>query len=413
MSDPAAAEVEAALREVFRDEWAEVVAVLARAFGDPDLAEDAAQEAFSDAARSWSRGLPDNPGGWITTVARRRAVDRVRRDARRDAKQRLASSAVSDAAEPDLCDEPVDDDVLRLVFACCHPALDRAAQVALTLRLVAGIETRAIARAFLVPESTMSQRILRTKRKIRAAGIPLRTPDEHELPDRLGAVMSVVMLVFNEGYVATESDELDRPDLCDEAIRLGRLLLDLVPEEPEVRGAVALMLLIAARRPARVDASGALVPIGEQDRGRWDVELITEGLALVRECLRIGRPGPHQLQAAINAVHADAPSAESTDWIQILALHDQLLALAPSPIVELNRAVAIAEVDGPAVALAIVEGLDLATYQPWHATRADLLRRLGHYPEAAAAYGVAIELTSNAGEERLLRRRLRALGQYG
>jgi RNA polymerase sigma-70 factor, ECF subfamily len=305
--------------------------------------------------------------------------------------------------------EPVDDDLLRLVFTCCHPALDPPAQVALTLRLVVGVETAAIARAFLVPEATMTQRLVRAKRKIRAANIPFRMPDHAELPDRLAAVLAVVALAFNEGYLATAGPDLDRPDLADESIHLGRLLARLMPDEPEVRGLLALMLLVTARRAARRGIDGSLVPLPEQDRDRWDQDLVAEGQQLVRGCLRQGHPGPYQIHAAINAVHSDAPVAGDPDWQQILTLYDQLLEIAPSPIAELNRAVAVAEVEGPLVALEAVDRLDLDRYHLWHATRADLLRRCGRPDEAALALRRATELTDNPGERQLLERRRREL----
>ena len=398
------------LDRVFRDEWGRVVAVLARAFGDLDLAEDAAQEAFAEASAAWSStGPPRNPGGWITTVARRRAVDRIRRETARHAKYSQAATVPHESEWPglDVGGESVDDDVLRLVFTCCHPSLDQASQVALTLRLVAGIDTAAIGRGFLVSEATMSQRLLRAKRKIRAAKIPFRMPDDSELTDRLAPVLAVVHLIFNEGYIAASGDQLDRPDLCDEASYLGRLMTQLMPDEPEVRGLLALMLLVTARRSARLGDDGGLVPLAAQDRSRWDRALIAQGHDLVRICLRQERPGPYQIQAAINAVYTDATRPEDTDWHQILALHDQLLAIAPTPVVELNRAVALAEVTGPHAALDIIERLDLDHYQPWHATRADMLRRTGRTTEAEAGYRRAIELTDNPAEQRLLRQRLR------
>lgn len=408
---PVAAGDDSAVARAFRDEWSRVVAGLARAFGDLDLAEDAAQEAFAIAARTWpSDGEPANPGAWITTTARRRAIDRLRRESRRDERQRRA---VADAAAErwpsfDQGGETVEDDVLRLVFTCCHPSLDQEAQVALTLRLVAGLSTAEIARAFLVAEPTMAQRLVRAKRKIRAANVPFRMPEDAELPTRLGPVLAVVMLVFNEGYVSTAAKGLDRPDLCDEAIRLGRLLLALMPDEPEALGLLATMLLVSARRPARVDLDGSLVLLADQDRSRWDAALVAEGLDLVAAGHRHGRPGLHQLHAALNAVHATAATWEATDWPRIVALYDQLLSICPTPVVELNRAVAVAEADGPAAALEIVDRLGLEGYHLWHATRAELLRRCGDHAAAAAADARALEVTENPAERRLLEERQRA-----
>jgi RNA polymerase sigma-70 factor, ECF subfamily len=402
------------ISRVFRDEWSRIVAALARSFGDLQLAEDAAQEAFTEASATWAvSGVPRNPGGWIHTVARRRAIDRVRRESVRAIKHRQAMTterAAVTATVGGAVAGPIDDDVLRLIFTCCHPALEPTSRVALTLRLVSGIDTAAIARAFLVKPDAMSQRLTRAKRKVRSSNIPLRMPEDAELPERLAPVLAVINLVFNEGYVATTGDQLDRPDLCDEAIHLGRLLTRLMPAEPEVRGVLALMLLIAARRPARVGSDGSLVPLPEQDRSRWDRELVAEGHELVRSCLRQGRPGQYQLHAAINAVHTDARAPEETEWCQILTLYDQLRTIAPTPVIELNRAVAVAEVHGPRTALAIVERLDLQTYQTWHATRADLLRRCGRIAESAAAYQHAARLTGNLAELGLIARRLEDLG---
>jgi RNA polymerase sigma-70 factor (ECF subfamily) len=396
------------IARVFREEYGRCVATLIRFLGDIDLAEEAVQEAFTVAVARWPEtGMPPNPGGWITTTARRRAIDQLRREASRD--ERHARAALLDDPEP-VPEEvgPVIDDRLRLIFTCCHPALAQTAQVGLTLRLLGGLETPEIARAFLVPEPTMAQRIVRAKRKIADAGIPYRVPSEAELPDRLPPVLAVVYLVFNEGYAASSGEVLVREDLCLEAVRLARLLEELMPDEPEVLGLLALLLLIHARAPARCDAKGSLTVLADQDRSRWDPALIDEGHALVRRCLQRGSPGPYQIQAAINAVHTSAAHAADTDWSQILALYDQLLAITPTPVVALNRAVALAEVEGPAGALEIVERLDLDGYPPLHATRADLLRRLGRDDDAAAAYRDALDLTTNSAERAFLQRRLDA-----
>jgi RNA polymerase sigma-70 factor (ECF subfamily) len=408
-ADPARGPVGPELDRAFRDEWGRVVAAVARAFGDLGLAEEATQDAFAAATTAWSRsGPPRNPGAWLTTTARHRAIDLRRREAARDAKERGAVRRDERDGWPglDAGGETVEDDLLRLVFTCCHPALDGPSQVALTLRLVSGLTTAEIAAAFLVPESTMAQRLLRAKRKVRATNLPFRTPEDAELVDRLAPVLAVVLLVFNEGYVATAGEQLVRAELCAEALHLGRMLARLMPDEPEVRGLLALMLLIEARREARVGSDGSLLPLAEQDRTRWDGALLAEGRALVRSCLRQGRPGPYQLQAAINAVHSDARSADATDWAQVLALHDQLRALVPGPVTELNRAVAVAELDGPDAALALVEPLDLQRYHLWHATRGELLRRRGDLGGASAAYERARELTDNEAERRFLARRL-------
>jgi RNA polymerase sigma-70 factor, ECF subfamily len=403
------------IEDVFRAEHGRAVAVLARVFGDLDVAEEAVQDAFVAAVARWPEaGLPPSPAGWIITTARNKAIDRLRREASR-ADRHAQAALLRAQGEPgqegeEETEDPVGDDRLRLIFTCCHPALGTAAQVALTLRLLGGLTTAEIARAFLVPEPTMAQRLVRAKAKIRDARIPYRVPDAAELPDRLRAVLAVVYLIFNEGYAASARDALVRRELCAEAIRLGRVLAELMPDEPEVLGLLALMLLTESRRAARTTAGGELVLLADQDRSRWDAGLVAEGQALVRRCLRRGRPGPYQLLAAINAVHSDAGSAAATDWRQILALYDQLLSLAPSPVVALNRAVAVAEVNGPEAALALVDGLELDGYHLFHAIRADLVRRLGRDAEAARAYQAAIARAGNGPERAFLERRRRSLG---
>lgn len=391
-TDPA--ELDAQITEIVRAEHGRVVATLIRRLGDIDLAEDAVAEALLTALERWPvDGLPPNPGAWLTKTAGNKAIDRIRREGKRDAKHAEATMLIDDSPPEDT--GPVTDDRLRLVFTCCHPALALENRVALTLRLLGGLTVAEIANAFLVPETTMAQRITRSKQKIKAANIPYRVPREDDLVTRLGGVMTVLYLIFNEGYLASSGSGA-RVDLSTEAIRLTRQLTGLI-EDPELGGLLALMLLTEARREARF-ADGALVTLEHQNRSRWDAALIDEGHTLVRRCLAINRPGPYQLQAAINAVHTDALDVSMTDWSQIVQLYDQLLVLQPNPVVELNRAVAVAELDGPEVALAIVERLDLTGYHPWHVTRAELLRRTGRTEDSRSAYTAALELVENEAE---------------
>jgi RNA polymerase sigma-70 factor, ECF subfamily len=395
------------VERVFRSEYGRAVSVLVRMFGDIDVAEEAVQDAFAVAVDRWpSSGAPPSPAGWIITTARNKAIDRLRRESSRDDRQ--AQALLLHARGEPIEEGAVQDDRLRLIFTCCHPSLAVPSQVALTLRLLGGLTTAEIAKAFLVPEPTMAQRLVRAKAKIRDAGIPYRVPYEADLPERLRPVLTVVYLIFNEGYAASSGDRLVREDLCAEAIRLGRLLAELMPDEPEVMGLLALMLLTESRRETRTTPDGNLVLLADQDRRRWDRELIAEGQAIVRACLRRNRPGPYQLQAAINAVHSDAPTAAETDWRQILRLYQQLMAMDPSPVVALNRAVAVAEVEGPDAALVLVDELPLEGFHVFHAIRAELFSRLGRDEEADEEYERAIRSAVNEPERVLLERKREA-----
>ncbi|NUP74582.1 MAG: sigma-70 family RNA polymerase sigma factor [Sinomonas sp.] len=392
---------------MFREEYGRAVSIVLRTTRDLGLAEEAVQEAFAVASERWpASGVPEQPGGWIITTARRRAVDRFRREAARGEREAQAALLRADS-EPD--PDAFGDDRLKLLFACCHPALSMAARVALALRVLGGLTTAQIAAAFLVPEATMGQRISRAKAKIRDAAIPYRVPSAGELPERLSGVLAVIYLIYNEGYSADLGASTERAGLCAEAVRLARTVSALLPEEPEATGLLALLLLSESRREARSGPGGTLVPLAEQDRSLWDAALISEGLAMVQHCLQLGRLGPYQLQAAIQAVHSLAPSADATDWQRIIRLYDLLAQIAPGPVVDLNRAVAVAEVDGPRVALELLGGLQLESYHVFHAVRADFLRRLGHANEAAREYAEAARLAPSAGERALLDARRRGL----
>ncbi|MBU2695342.1 RNA polymerase sigma factor [Pimelobacter sp. 30-1] len=394
---------DAAVERIFRDEHGRLIASLVRRFGDIDIAEDAAGEALVAALEKWPvDGVPPNPGAWLTTTAGNRAIDRLRREKLRDGKHQAAAMAYDPTPH-----EPtgvIEDDRLRLIFTCCHPALAPEARIALTLRLLGGLTVAEIASAFLVQETTMAQRITRAKSKIKGAHIPYRVPEPVDLPDRVGAVLAVLLLIFNEGYLSSGDGDPVRAELTGEAIRLARTLHELLPEDLEATGLLAMLLLTEARRAARV-RDGELVPLDEQDRGGWDRTLIAEGHDLVRACLKANRPGRYQVLAAVNAVHTDAPSAAATDWSQVVALYDQLARIDPSPIVALNRAVAVAELDGPEVALAIVERLPLDGYHAWHVTRAELLRRIGRSADARTQYDAALAACDNTAERAYLTRR--------
>lgn len=400
----------ATLEALYREEWGRAVAILTRYTGDLSLAEESVQDAFAEAVVRWPHtGIPPSPAGWIVTTARNRAIDRLRRESTREARhaEAMLLAGTGDGGDGGA----VEDDRLRLIFTCCHPALALPARVALTLRMLGGLDTTEIARAFLVSESTMAQRLVRAKRKIKAARIPYRVPGDAEMADRLGGVLAVIYLIFNEGHSATSGDGLIRHDLAAEAIRLGRTLAEMMPDEPEVLGLLGLMLLTHSRRAARVDSAGRLVRLPDQDRRLWNREDIEEGLELVRACLRRNRPGRYQIEAAIAAVHADASSAEETDWQQILTLYDQLRAVAPGPVTDLNRAVAVSEVEGPEAGIAALEGIDLVGYHLYWAVRGDLLERLGRVAEAGAAFEQALSLVGNEVERNYLAGRLATLGE--
>jgi RNA polymerase sigma-70 factor, ECF subfamily len=417
VNDQRAADLDA----IFRREVGRCIATLIRVLGDIDLAEDSVADAFATAAERWPvEGVPPNPGGWITTTARNRALDRLRREtsraSRHAAAERLQHTRMHDDHDPELDDldglvEVVADDQLRLMFLCCPPALSLDAQVALTLRLLVGLQTPEIARSFLVTEDTLAQRIVRAKRKLRDNHAPYQIPRHAELPDRLRPVLAAIYLIFNEGHTSTSGDRLSRVDLSSEAIRLGRVLVELMPDEPEAAGLLALMLLTDARRPARTAPDGSMIRLADQDRTRWDRHQVEEGSALLRSCLRRNQPGPLQIQAAIAAVHAGSTSDNATNWQQIVTLYDRLLEHDPTPVVALNRAVAISRTDGPEAGLAAVDTLSeaLADYQPFHATRADLLAQLGSHREATAAYDEALVRTRNAAERQFLQDRRRTL----
>lgn len=407
MTAPSSSEIERA----FREGSGRAVATLVRRLGDIDLAEEAVQQAFVVALSRWpTHGIPPSPVGWIVTTARNAAIDRLRREATRHERHRQSVEMFGpDESGEEEGDMIFADDQLRLVFTCCHPALAPSAQVALTLRLIAGLSTAEIARAFLVPEATMAQRLVRAKAKIRGANIPYRVPAPDELPERLKWVLAVIYLVFNEGYVASEGEALVRRELCAEAIRLARLIVQIMPGHPEAHGLLALMLLVESRRAARTGPDGSLVRLADQDRSRWDRALVGEGQAIVRACLRRNEPGPYQIQAAIQAVHSDAPTAADTDWSQIVQLYDMLLALTPTPVVALNRAIAIGEHGSPARALELLDATALPDHHLWHAARAEMLERLGRHGAARRAFEEAVARATNEAERAHLTRRRDAL----